>query len=363
MALTQGSRSVPIPAAMHPYPEVPVLLQELLRTRSPSGYEGEAGAVVDRVLEPVAAAYRTDPLGNRMATLNPGGRPRILLAAHMDEVGLLVNYIDENGYVSFDILGRLDPVTLPGRRVSILTETGPVAGVIGRKSVHQQTRKEQDSVPEPSDLWIDTGAASGESCRQRVRIGDPVVCSHEWERLEGTRITGRALDNKAGCYAACEVFLRLAAAGSHSKASLTVAATVQEEIGVRGAKALAGHLEADIVVALDTCYTTDHPESNPRRLGAFSLGKGPVLTRGPNVDPVRFRELETVARQLGIPYQIEADPRPTGTDGRALQTAGGGRSAAVVSIPLRYMHTPVEVADLADIEQTIRLLTEWISTR
>lgn len=339
---------------------VPALLRELLEARSPSGYEAEAQAVVDRHLSGVVDEYRKDALGNRIATVKGlGGGPVLMLAGHMDELGLMITYIDEKGYLYFDTVGGIDLTTISGRRVSILTRAGIVRGITGRRAIHLLDADERKKLPEKHNLWIDIGAKSKEEAKSRVRIGDVGVYDHGFEVFHGSLGVARAFDNKSGCYVVCEVVRRLAAERAGLAATVVAVATAQEEIGCRGARAVAGAVAADFAIAVDVGHATDHPECDNRRFGEIKLGGGPILTRGANVNPVIFDRLIEVAEANGIPYQLEADPRPTGTDGRELQMAPGGLATAVVSIPLRYMHTPSEVVDLADIESTVQLLVAY----
>ncbi|MGC9452223.1 MAG: M20/M25/M40 family metallo-hydrolase [Oceanipulchritudo sp.] len=339
--------------------EAPAFLVDLLNARSPSGYETEAQEVVDRHVRPSADSYRRDALGNRIATLEPRGGPTLLMTGHMDELGLIIKYVDDKGFLYFDTVGGIDLNTVSGRRVSIMTRDGVVKGVTGRRAIHLLTQEERKKIPEKHNLWIDIGAADKEAALQRVRIGDVAVYDQSFELMTGTIGIARAFDNKAGCYVVCEALRRLAGERDALKAGIISVATSQEEIGCRGARAVAGGVAADFAVAVDVGHATDHPECDNRRFGEFKLGSGPIITRGANVSPVIFNRLVEVAQQEKIPYQVEAEPRPTATDGRELQMAPGGLPTAVVSVPLRYMHTPSEVVDLRDIENTVRLLVAY----
>ncbi len=336
--------------------DAPPFLVDLLNARSPSGYEDEAQAVVDRHLQPAADAYRKDGLGNRIGILNPSGSPVLLLAGHMDELGLIITYVDDKGFLYFDTVGGIDLTTISGRRVAIMTRHGVVRGVTGRRAIHLLDPDERKKVPERHNLWIDIGAKDKKDALARVQIGDVAVYDHAFEMLHGTLGVARAFDNKCGCYVVCETLRRLAADRAGLRAQVVAVATAQEEIGCRGARAVAGGIKADFAVAVDVGHATDHPECDNRRFGEIKLGAGPILTRGANVNPVLYRMLVAAAEAEHIPYQIEADPRPTGTDGRELQMAPGGLPTAVVSIPLRYMHTPSEIVDLQDLEHAVRLL-------
>lgn len=337
-------------------PIIPSLLAALLQARSPSGYEQEAQAAIDSHVEPVADLYRRDALGNRIATIQPEGDPALLLAGHMDEIGFIIRYVDDKGFLFFDTVGGIDLNTIAGRRVTILTRNGPVRGVTGRRAIHLLTQEERKKVPELQNLWIDIGARDKADALARVRIGDAAVYDQSIDRLHGSLIIGRALDNKIGCYVVCETLCRLAAARAGLAARVTAVATAQEEIGCRGARVVANGEPAHFAVAVDVGHATDHPECDNRRFGEFKLGGGPIIARGGNIHPGLFERLVAVAEREKIPYQIEAEARPTGTDGRELQMGGAGIATAVVSVPLRYMHTASEIADLVDIDNTVRLL-------
>ena len=274
----------------------------------------------------------------------------------MDELGLLITYVNDKGFLYFKNVGGMDLTTIAGRRVSILTRDGVVTGVTGRRAIHLLDADERKKVPELHNLWIDIGAKDKEDALKRVRIGDVAVYDHAFEMMTGSIGIARAFDDKAGCYVVCEVLRRLAKERDTLQAGVVAVATSQEEIGCRGARAVAGGVPADFAIAVDVGHATDHPECDNRRFGEFKLGGGPIITRGGNINPFVFNRLVEVAEAGKIPFQIEADPRPTGTDGRELQMAPGGLATGVVSIPLRYMHTPSELVDLQDIENTVQLL-------
>ena len=339
---------------------IPPFLKALLEARSPTGAEYEAQAVVDNAVKKAADLYETDPLGNRIATLNTQGDPVVMLAGHMDELGLIVSYIDKNGFIYFDTLGGHDKTMISGRRVTILTKNGPLPGVTGKRAVHLMTPEDRKRVPETHEMWIDIGAKSQKEAADYVRIGDPVVYNQPPECLLNGLCAGRACDDKVGCYAVMETLLRLSK--KKIAARLVSVATTQEEIGTRGALTSSYAVKPDIAVAVDVGHATDHPDCDPRKHGSTKLGAGPIITRGPNINPVVFDRLICVADREKIPYQLEADPRPTGTDARVIQMARGGVATGLVSIPLRYMHTPGELISLDDVEATVRLLVAFVAS-
>lgn len=336
--------------------QAPQFLVDLLEARSPSGYEAEAQAVVDRHIADVADTYERDPMGQRIATVNPEGQPSLLLAGHMDELGFIITYVDDKGFLYFDTVGGIDLNTIAGRRVSILTPNGVVTGVTGKRAIHLLSPAERKKVPEKENLWIDIGATNKEDALTKVSIGDVAVYTDAFHFVSGSIGVSRAFDDKSGCYAVLETLRRVAANREGLEAQLISVATTQEEIGCRGARTVANRVQPDFAIAVDVGHATDHPECDNKKFGEFKLGGGPIITRGANISPLVFDRLVRCAKELGIPYQIEADPRPTGTDGRELQMGGGGVATGVVSIPLRYMHTASEIVDLEDIERTVQLL-------
>ncbi|HVW20827.1 MAG TPA: M20/M25/M40 family metallo-hydrolase [Opitutaceae bacterium] len=338
---------------------VPPFLTELLNARSPSGAETEAQAVWDRHVKPAADAYRNDALGNRLATLNPGGDPTLMLAGHMDELGLMVTYVNKDGFLYFDTVGGHDRTVISGRRVIIQTAHGPVKGVTGKRAVHLMDEADRKKVPEIHEIWIDIGAASKKEALERVAIGDVATYDHDFELFHGSIGVARAFDDKVGAYVAGETLIRLAALKKKLAAKVVSVATVQEEIGTRGAVTSAYLADPHIAVAIDVGHATDHPDVDQRKYGETKLGGGPILCRGPNINPKVFEKLVRAAKKAKIPYQLEGDPRPTGTDARAIQMGRGGIATGLVSIPLRYMHTPSEVVDLEDVERTVQLLVEF----
>jgi len=348
-----------IPRMTEPY-QAPEFLVHLLEARSPSGYETEAQAVVDHYVGEAADVYEKDPLGQRIATVNPEGGPSVLLAGHMDELGFIVKYVDERGFLYFDTIGGIDLNTIAGRRVSILTKEGVVKGVTGKRAIHLLSAEERKKTPEKENLWIDIGAKDKDDALGRVRIGDVAVYEEAFSILHGSIGMARAFDDKTGCYAVMETLRRIAAAREGLQAKLISVATAQEEIGCRGARTVANRMQPDFAIAVDVGHATDHPECDNKKFGEFKLGGGPILTRGANIHPLVFDRLEACAKENGIPYQVEADPRPTGTDGRELQMGNGGVATGVVSIPLRYMHTAAEIVDLEDVERTVQLLEAFV---
>jgi putative aminopeptidase FrvX len=340
---------------------VPPFLAELLQARSPSGYEGEAQAVFDRHVKPAADTYARDALGNRIATLHPDGDPVLMLAGHMDELGLIITYVNKEGFLYFDTIGGHDLSIISGRRVILQTARGPVRGVTGKRAIHLMEDDDRKKVPKKHEIWIDIGARSKSDALERVSIGDVATYDHELEIINGSIATARAFDNKVGAYIVGETLIRLAGRKNALPARVVSVATSQEEIGVRGATASTYSVNPHIAVAVDVGHATDHPDCDNRKHGETKLGGGPILCRGANINPRIYERLIRAATDLKIPYQLEADPRPTGTDARAIQIGRAGVATGLISVPLRYMHTPSEVVDLEDVERCVQLLVEFAS--
>lgn len=337
----------------------PVFLTELLKAKSPSGAEAQAQAVFDRFVRPHADTYANDALGNRLAALNPKGAPTLMFAGHMDELGLIITYVNKDGYLYFDTIGGHDRSIISGRRVIIQTAKGPVKGVTGKRAIHLMEEADRKKVPEIHEIWIDIGAKSKADALKRVAIGDVATYDHEFELIHGSIGTARAFDNKVGAYVVGEALVRLAGDKAKLNAKVVSVATTQEEIGVRGAQTSAFAVDPHVALAVDVGHATDHPDCDNRKYGETKLGGGPIICRGPNINPKVFDRLLACAKRAKIPHQLEADPRPTGTDARAIQMARGGVACGLVSIPLRYMHTPSEVVDLQDVENCVKLFVEF----
>lgn len=339
----------------------PQFLLELLNARSPSGSEEEAQAVFEQWVRDTSEKYEQDVMGNCIARIHCKNKRSLMLAGHIDELGLMVKHITDDGYVYFDTIGGHDRVLISGRRVRILTENGVVHGVTGKRAIHLMDEKDRNKVPELHEIWIDLGVKTKEAAEALVSIGDVAVYDHTFEVLNGSVCTSRAFDDKSGAYVVGEVLRRVAKL-KNVKTEVISVATTQEEIGTRGAITSSFAVKPDVGIAIDVGHATDSPDCDHRKYGSFTLGGGPILGRGPNIHPKVFRHLKKCADKIGIKYQIEAEPRPTPTDARSIQVAGSGVATALISLPLRYMHTPSEVMDLDDIEATVQLLCEFAKT-
>jgi len=339
--------------------QAPVFLTDLLKAKSPSGAEAQAQAVYDKYVRPHAAAYANDALGNRLASLNPKGTPTLMMAGHIDELGLIIIYVNKDGFLYFDTIGGHDLSIISGRRVIIQTANGPVKGVTGKRAIHLMDDEDRKKVPKKHEIWIDIGAKTKAEALTRIAIGDVATYDHEFELINGSIGTARAFDNKVGAYIVGEALIRLAKEKSKLAAKVVSVATTQEEIGTRGAQTSAFAVDPHVALIVDVGHATDHPDCDPRKFGETKLGGGPIICRGPNINPKVYERLVATAKKLKIPYQLEADPRPTGTDARAIQMARGGVACGLVSIPLRYMHTPSEIVDLEDVENCVKLFAAF----
>jgi len=248
---------------------------------------------------------------------------------------------------------------ISGRRVVIQTENGPVKGVTGKRAIHLMDEADRKKVPEIHEIWIDIGAKSKKEALERVAIGDAATYDHEFELIHGSIGTARAFDNKVGAYIVGEALIRLSKETKKTAAKVVAVATSQEEIGVRGATGSGYSVDPQVALVVDVGHATDHPDCDNRKYGETKLSGGPIICRGPNINPRVYDGLVRAAKKLKIPYQVESDPRPTGTDARSIQVARGGVATGLVSIPLRYMHTPSEIVDLEDVERCVKLFVEF----
>jgi len=337
-------------------------LRELVEAPSPSGYEQPAA----RVFRDYVGSYADDVMTNVMGSVHArlrgsaGGDepPTVLLAGHIDEIGFIVNYITPEGFVAFKPIGGWDAHNLPGRRVYVHTAEGPLLGVLGRLPIHLIDDEESKKIAKIHQLFIDLGLP-GDEVKKRVRVGDPITVDEGLELFGDGMAVSRAFDDKMGAWACAEV-LRLVKEAGGAAFDVVAAATVQEEIGLRGGTTSAYSVHPIVGLAVEVGHATDYPDVNKRRHGEADCGKGPIIARGPNINPMVFDELVAAAEAENIPYQVGAEPRGTGTDANAIQLSRGGKAAGLVSVPLRYMHTPSEVLSMADLENTARLMAAFV---
>jgi putative aminopeptidase FrvX len=335
-------------------------LKKLLDAPGPSGFEA-APARLWRDEAKGFAAVTTDVAGNSVATLNPKGSPKVMLAGHLDEIGLMVVHIDDEGFVHFAPIGGWDSQVLVGQRVILEGKSGPVMGVIGKKAIHLMKTEDRDKVSKITDLWIDIGAKNKTEAAERLRVGDTGVVATSVQEFPNSRIVSRSIDNRIGCFVVLEALRRLAKEKMLA-ACVSAVGTTQEEIGHTGggARTTAFSLEPDAAIVVDVTHATDYPGVEKKELGDFKLGSGPVLSRGSAVNRVVFDQLVAAAEAAKIPYAIEAAPRGTGTDADQIHTARRGVATGLVSVPCRYMHSPNEMVSLEDLDRAAELLAAWV---
>ncbi|MBE3597407.1 MAG: M42 family metallopeptidase [Limnochordaceae bacterium] len=333
-------------------------LMRLSAATGVSGHEGEVARLIAGEMQAWADEVRTDRLGNCIALRRgqpPAGvrAPRLMLAAHMDEIGMVVSRIDKGGFLRVSPMGGVNVQTLMGQSVTVHAAGGPVPGVVGLKPPHLTTPEERKEFPRWEDLFVDCGL-NEEEARSRIQVGDIVSVDARPVTLLGDRVAGKALDNRASVAVLMEAMQRLSAL--RHAADVLAVATVQEEVGLRGAEVSAFGLEPDLAVAVDVTFARQRMVGEP---DVTELGKGPAIAWGANMHPRIVERLHQTARLHGVPFQVEVVPGRSGTDAWAIQVARAGIPTALVSVPLRYMHTPVEVVDLRDIRETGRLLAHF----
>lgn len=338
-------------------------LYKLLETQSPSGFEQKIQSVVKKRVTQHADTVDVDVHGNLIACLNPKGAVRVMLAGHCDQIGMMVTHIDEQGYLSFNQIGGLDPSVIPGSRVQILTRKGIVPGIIGRKAVHLLSEAERGAKIELKSLWIDIGAKDKKEADKLVRVGDPAVYDPGVLDLGKNIISSPGLDDRVGVFVVMET-LRLVSEAIGKKKNFPVAlyavSTVQEEIGLRGAKTAAYRIDPHAGIAVDVTHATDNPGGEAKRIGTVKLGGGPVIARGANINPILEDLLIGAGEKKKIPFQMQPAPSALANDANAIQINRSGVAAATIGIPNRYMHTQVEVVDLRDLEHAAELIAQTV---
>lgn len=331
------------------------LLHDLLAAAGPSGFESRPARVFADAARTFADAVEVDAYGSVYATVRPGGRPHVLIAGHVDEIGLLVTHVDDQGFLYVIGLGGWDPLQLIGQRITVLGRAGDTTGVIGRKAAHLLEPDDRGKPVKLTDLWIDIGARDRDDALRHVAAGDAAVIDQPVVELLNGRLVSKALDDRIGAYVALEVARR-----SRGPATVTAVATVQEEIDGVGARVAAQRIRPDVAVAVDVTHAVDTPGMEKKQHGETALGKGAELSVGSYAHRGLLERLRGIAEARGIPITLGFSPRRTGTDADHLAYAGGGVPTAVVSVPNRYMHSPNEMVDLADVDHVIDLLVAFV---
>jgi endoglucanase len=332
-------------------------LKKLVETPSPSGYEQSVQKLVRERIKPWCDEVRTDVMGNVFGVRNPGGKPRVMLAGHCDQIGFIVKYITDDGFLYTEAIGGVDPTVAASQRVLVISKKGMVPGVIGRKAIHLMDEDDRKRVPKMHDLYLDIGAKSKKEALKLVSMGDAGVFVQPYTELANECAVSMAFDNKMGTWIVTEV-LRLLH-GKKLDACVVGVSTVQEEIGLRGAQTSAFSSEADVGIALDVGHATDSPGIEKKKTGDYRVGQGPIIFRGANINPVVFELMVETAEKQKIPYQVASAARGTGTDANVMQLSRGGMATGLLSVPLRYMHTPNEMLSLEDLQNTAKLLAAF----
>ena len=334
-------------------------LKAIQETPSPSGYEQPVQRVIRERMEPYADSIETDVHGSVIVALNPEGSPRVMLAGHCDQIGMMAKYIDDNGYIFFAQIGGIDPSVLPGSRVVVHSKHGPIDGVIGRKPIHVLKPEERGAKTELREMWVDIGTKNKKETEQVVTVGDPITFRLEMVHLGGDLVTSPAFDNKCGTYVVMEALRRCSI--KKLRCALFAVSTVQEEVGLRGARTSCFGIDPKVGIAVDVTHATDYPDIDKRVNGEIKIGAGPTIATGPNINPRLEARMVKAAKAKRIPHQIEATPSGTPTDANAIQLTRAGVATALISIPNRYMHTQVEIVSLSDLEAAVKLITETVA--
>ena len=341
-------------------PESLEFLKTLIETPSPSGFEQPAQRLVREYAGQFADEVRTDVHGNVIAIKNPDGYPRVMLAGHCDQIGMMLTHITDDGYLYFAPIGGIDAAVMPGLPVCVHGREGCVPGVIGRKAVHLMKPEERDKAKHDlGELWIDIGAKTKEEAAKLVQVGDAATFALTFQPLQQDLVAGPGFDDKVGSFVVMEA-LRLVARRK-LKCAVYAVSTVQEELGLRGARTSAYGIDPQVGIAVDVTHATDYPGADAKRTGEVKLGAGPAICRGANINPPLRELLEETAGKKKLPWQLEPAPGATGTDANAIQISRAGVATALVAIPNRYMHTPVEIVSLSDLENAAKIIAECVA--
>jgi putative aminopeptidase FrvX len=333
-------------------------LKRLLDAPGPSGFETLAGRSWRSEAQTFAEKVRVDVTGNCLAEINPGGSPTILIDGHIDEIGVIVQYIDDDGFIYISPIGGWDAQVLVGQRIRFIASAGDVIGVVGRKAVHLMKNGDRDQGVKFTDLWVDIGAKNRAEAEARISVGDPGVIDSRAHDFPGNRIVSRSIDDRIGAFAALEALRRYAE--KPGTARVVAAATTQEEIAWHGGGALVATnaIRPKLAIVVDVTHATDFPTMEKKEIGDHRLGSGPVFGRGALLSPVAFELLRSAARSKNIPFTVHAVGRDTATNADAIHIAQDGVATALVSIPNRYMHSPNEMVSLDDVDHTAELIAE-----
>lgn len=333
-------------------------LKKLIETPSPSGFEAPAQKIFKEYVKKHADEIKTDVMGNVVGVLNPRGKIKVMLSGHIDEIGFMVRYVDDNGFVYFSTIGGVDPGVIAGQRLHIHGKNGPVLAVVGKTAIHLLDEEQRKKIMKIHEFWLDIGAKNKKEALQKISIGDPVTFAFTYQQLGKDLVVSRSFDDKAGSFVVAEVIRALK--GKKIKAAVYGASSVQEELGRRGVKPCAYSIDAQVGIAIDVTHATDYPDANKKKTGDIKMGAGPAISRGANINHKVFDLLLHAAQKGKIPHQVEGAPADSGTDATMMQLIRSGMATGLVSIPNRYMHTPSEVISLQDLENTVKLIAAFI---
>lgn len=335
-------------------------LRRLVNTASPSGFEWPGQRVWLDYAKQFADETFTDAYGNAVAVLNKGGSPRVMLAGHADEIGLMVSYINDNGFIYMRRIGGTDPTITKAQRVNIHTARGAVRGVVGTIAIHMKSGDEKP--PKIHELYVDIGAKNKKEAEKIINVGDPITLADEFEVLRGEIAVARGFDNRIGTFAAVETLRLLKQEKKKLAAEVCAVSNIQEELGLLGARQIAYSLKPDVALVVDVTHATDIPGLSKEQHGDVKLGGGPSIAYGGPVHPEVRTRLVEVARKARIKLQPEATSAHSGTDADAIFWTRGGIPSALISVPNRYMHSPVEMIHLRDLEQVSQLFAAFCSS-
>jgi len=339
--------------------EALAFLEELMVTPSPSGYEQPAQKLMRERMAEFAEEVRTDVHGNVIGAVNPKAPLRVMLAGHVDEIGLMIKNITDEGYLYVAEIGGIDPVVAVAQRVTIHGPKGDVSGVVGRKAIHLTDKEERGKPMKIHELWIDIGARNKKDAERVAAIGDPITFDAPFTRLRNNLVTARAFDDRMGAFIVAETLRKIK--GKKLAVAVYGVSTVQEEVGLRGARTSAFGIDPHVGIAAEVGHACDTPGVDKNRVGDFRCNKGPIVSRGANINPVLYKMIVDAARRAKIAIQIEGAPGGTGTDANAMQVTRSGVATALVAVPCRYMHSPCEVISLKDLDQTSTLLATLLT--
>ncbi|MHB8523656.1 MAG: M42 family metallopeptidase [Limisphaerales bacterium] len=334
-------------------------LERLVNTPSPSGHETRGQRVWLDYVQPYADETFSDAYGNVVAVLNKGGSPRVMLAAHADEIAMVVNYLDDDGFIYVRRLGGVDAAITKAQRVTIHTANGPVKGVVGNVAPHLMKEESEHKAIRIHDLFIDIGARNRKEAAKLVNIGDPITLNDEFELLRNDLAVARAFDNRIGTFAVAEALRLARESKAKLQAEVCAVSNIMEEVGLLGARQIAYSLKPDVALVVDVTHATDYPTVSKAQHGDVKIGKGPTITHGGCNHPAVVARVERVAKAHKIQLQHEAMSATSGTDTDVIFWTRGGIPSGLISLPNRYMHSPVEIVSLKDLEQIPQLLAAF----